>query len=94
MFVGNAHGGTLMYCRALLHKEQFAHIATHFPGKNMSFMLIQASFPRVGEYGCYEDARMHSVTPCSRIASMSLSCREREQRWHWSQTLFTGVNTT
>jgi hypothetical protein len=38
------------------YEEQFAHIATHFPGKSMSFMLIQAGFPRVGKYGCYENA--------------------------------------
>ena len=38
------------------YEEQIAHIADQFPGKSMSFMLIQAGFPRVGTWGCYENA--------------------------------------
>jgi len=38
------------------YEDQIAHIAREFPGKSMSYMLIQAGFPIVGEAGCYEDA--------------------------------------
>jgi hypothetical protein len=38
------------------YEQQFRHLSREFPGKSMAYMLIQAGFPRVGEYGCYEDA--------------------------------------
>jgi len=38
------------------YEAQLAHISREFPGKTMSYMLIQAGFPRVGESGCYENA--------------------------------------
>lgn len=38
------------------YEAQIRHLAQEFPGKSMAYMLIQAGFPRVGEYGCYEGA--------------------------------------
>lgn len=45
------------------YDDQIAHIAREFPGKSMSYMLIQAGFPIVGETGCYEDAGGATVCP-------------------------------
>jgi len=37
----------------LFYQEQMARIAREFPGKSMSYSLIQAGFPRVNNEGCY-----------------------------------------
>jgi hypothetical protein len=40
----------------LFYQEQMARIAQEFPGKSMSYSLIQDGFPRVNNAGCYLDA--------------------------------------
>ena len=45
------------------YERQFVHIAAQFPHKSMSYMLIQAGFPRVGEFGCYENATGGTTCP-------------------------------
>jgi hypothetical protein len=49
------------------YADQIAHIAQQFPGKSMSYMLIQAGFPRVGQDHCYEDALGAVVCPPAAV---------------------------
>lgn len=44
------------------YADQITHIALTFPGKSMSYMLIQAGFPRVGEDQCWDGAAGAGVT--------------------------------
>lgn len=46
----------------LFYQEQMARIAQAFPGKSMSYSLIQAGFPRVNNEGCYLDE--NDLTRC------------------------------
>jgi hypothetical protein len=52
------------------YDEQMARIARDFPGKSMSYPLIQDGFPRVGNGGCYLDGG--GVTVCPRDADPQL----------------------
>jgi hypothetical protein len=45
------------------YAAQIQHIAQQFPGKTMSYMLIQAGFPRVGEGHCWADDNNNPVCP-------------------------------
>jgi hypothetical protein len=47
----------------LFYQEQMARIAQEFPGKSMSYSLIQAGFPRVNNDGCYLDADDMTICP-------------------------------
>jgi hypothetical protein len=47
----------------LFYQEQMRRIAQEFPGKSMSFSLIQAGLPRVNNAGCYLDATDTNTCP-------------------------------
>lgn len=47
----------------LFYQEQMRRIAQDFPGKSMSYSLIQAGFPRVNNAGCYLDDTDTNVCP-------------------------------
>jgi hypothetical protein len=61
--IWNAAGYTPAGLEAF-HARQLAHIAAVFPGKTMSYQLIQAGFPRANAAGgpqCWMDAKLNSV---------------------------------
>jgi hypothetical protein len=45
------------------YQEQMARIAQEFPGKSMSYSLIQDGFPRVNSEGCYLDEGNAKICP-------------------------------
>lgn len=45
------------------YTEQMSRIAQEFPGKSMSYPLIQSGFPRVNNEGCYMDATDTKICP-------------------------------
>jgi hypothetical protein len=45
------------------YREQMARIAQEFPGKSMSYSLIQAGFPQVNDKGCYLDENKTNICP-------------------------------
>ena len=45
------------------YKEQMERIAQEFPGKSMSYSLIQAGFPRVNNEGCYLNETDTKICP-------------------------------
>ena len=52
------------------YKEQMAHIAREFPGKTMSYPLIQDGFPRVNSDRCYLNEANAKVCPFGGNAPM------------------------
>jgi hypothetical protein len=47
----------------LFYQQQMARITQEFPGKSMSYSLIQDGFPRVNNAGCYLDAADTNTCP-------------------------------
>lgn len=47
----------------LFYQEQMARITKEFPGKSMSFSLIQDGFPRVNNEGCYLNETKMKICP-------------------------------
>jgi hypothetical protein len=45
------------------YREQMARISAEFPGKSMTYSLIQAGFPRVNNDGCYLDDTSTAICP-------------------------------